>query len=82
MHGGSILAGGSICSLGYFLFQPVVHWYICTSGPLCTYVCMYVRTYVRMYVRIHVHTYVCRLCICNRQFTPEEGGERIGKGAG
>ena len=36
LHGGSILHGGCICSLGYFLFQPVVHnWSIKGCGMCC-----------------------------------------------
>ena len=37
LHGGSTLHGGCICSLGYFLFQPVVHnWPIIGCGICCS----------------------------------------------
>ena len=36
LHGGSILHGGCICSLGYFPFQPVIHnWSIKGCGMCC-----------------------------------------------
>ena len=36
LHGGSIMPGGCVCNLGYFLLQPVIHkWSIKGSSKFC-----------------------------------------------
>ena len=64
LHGGSTMHGGNICSLGYFLFQPVVHnWSI---KGLCCLVCG------KVHIKRSLSAYRKEQPMCRQQVSSKE----------